>query len=113
MRDAIMHMNVRNGLNAVRNVITSNARFFAVSSYPANCSSVNFCVLGNIVDGNFYQNNINCQPFGFPSGKALIIKKSHNHFPDGTDELHIYPIDSELKSIVEKYDKTCNGIVEY
>ena len=103
-----MHMNIRNGLKAVQNVINSDAKYFAVSSYPANCSLVNFCRLGNITDGNYYTNNINCYPFNFPISKALVIEQSHTHFPDGTDELHIYPIDSELKAIVQQYDNACN-----
>ncbi len=130
VRDALQHMNIKNGLKAVRNVIMSGAKFFAVSSYPPNgkfsvlntrslekheslpfmpidCVNKTYCAIGNIKDGGLYQNNINCYPFNFPLNKAILVQPSHASFPIEPDEIHIYKIDEELKKVVEQYDKAC------
>ena len=39
VRDALQHMHIKNGLKAVRNVINSGARFFALSTYPPDGKS--------------------------------------------------------------------------
>jgi hypothetical protein len=131
VRDALQHMHIRNGLKAVRNVVMSGARFFAVSSYPpygkgsgsntrsignneslplvpSECQNRNYCVLGKIQDGALYENNINCPPFNFPLNKAILVQPSHSKFYRDRDEIHIYEIDDELKKIVEQYDKACS-----
>jgi hypothetical protein len=128
VRDALQHMNIKNGLKAVRNVIMSGAKFFAVSSYPAigtssnirslenneslpfmpiDCVNKTYCDIGNITDGDYYENNINCYPFNFPLNKAILVQPSHASFPIEPDEIHIYKIDEELKKVVEQYDKAC------
>ncbi|UJR21389.1 hypothetical protein I4U23_024480 [Adineta vaga] len=130
VRDALQHMHIQNGLKAVRNVIMSGAKFFALSSYAPygrssekstrsigkneslpqtipNCGSVDYCKLGQIKDGGMYSNNINCYPFNFPLNKAILLQPSHYKFPIDTDEMHIYMIDDELKRIVAKYDTAC------
>ncbi|CAF1108734.1 unnamed protein product [Adineta steineri] len=132
VRDALQHMNIRNGLKAVRNVIMSGAKYFAVSTYPANgkssaantrsiakneplpsmpveCQFMKYCTLGNIPDGDFYRNNINCDPFNFPLNKAILVQPSHQIFYTEMerDEIHIYKIDDELKQIVKQYDEAC------
>jgi hypothetical protein len=130
VRDAIQHMNIRDGLKAVRNVIRSGAKFFALSSYPpagsnkanntrtiggnqplprspVGCETKDYCKLGNIESGGFYANNINCPPFNFPLSKSILVQQSHSTFVIENDEIHIYPIDNELKNIVEQYDKAC------
>jgi hypothetical protein len=130
VRDALQHMHIKNGLKAVRNVIMSGARFFALSTYPANetssatntrslgknesllflpieCANKSYCALGGIKDGDFYQNNINCHPFNFPLNKAILVQPSHATFVNEQDQIHIYQIDDELKKIVEQYDKAC------
>ncbi|CAF2198527.1 unnamed protein product [Rotaria magnacalcarata] len=130
VRDALQHMHIKNGLKAVRNVIMSGAKYFALSTYPPNgkpagsvrrsigknstlpltlneCINSTYCSTGAITDGGFYQNNINCHPFNFPLSKAILVQPSHEKFPIEHDEMHIYKIDDEFKSIVEKYDKAC------
>ncbi|UJR19219.1 hypothetical protein I4U23_022348 [Adineta vaga] len=130
VRDALQHMNIRNGLKAVRNVVTSNAKYFAVSTYPpekaspdtvtrsieknetlplipSGCSKKNYCKVGNITEGNWYPNNINCHPFNFPLNKAILVQPSHKIFSIEYDEIHIYKIDDELKNIVKHYDDAC------
>jgi hypothetical protein len=123
-------MHIRNGLKAVRNVVLSGAKYFALSTYPAvsehsvkivrsiesnnslvnvsiQCQTKDYCQLGAISDGGFYTNNINCHPFNFPLSKALLIQPSHQTFPIESDQIHIYPIDDELKNIVKRYDQAC------
>ena len=130
VRDAIQHMNIKNGLKAVRNVVNSGARFFALSTYPPNgrsstpmtrsignnqslpitpseCEGKNYCTLGAIKDGDFYLNNINCPPFSFPLNRAILVQSSHEKFSIESDEIHIYPIDDHLKQIVKQYDQAC------
>ena len=130
VRDALQHMQINRGLKAVRNVILSGAKFFALSTYPPNgqssaangrsigkndslpdkpadCGKINYCRTGQIKDGDFYANNINCPPFNFPLNKAILVQKSHERFPHEHDEIHIYPIDDELRQIVAQYDKAC------
>ncbi|CAF0821592.1 unnamed protein product [Rotaria sp. Silwood1] len=130
VRDALQHMHIQNGLKAVRNVIRSGAKYFALSSYPPNqifspntsrsinkmeplprkpfeCEIRNYCKTGAIKDGDFYENNINCYPFNFPLDKAILVKPSHTKFMTEYDEIHIYKIDDELKHIVEQYDNAC------
>ncbi|CAF2344823.1 unnamed protein product [Rotaria sp. Silwood2] len=130
VRDALQHMHIRNGLKAVRNVIRSRAKYFALSSYPPkrefstnttrsinnkkslpkqplDCVSQNYCKLGAIKEGNVYGNNINCYPFNFPLNKAILVQPSHQTFYMEYDEIHIYKIDEELKQIVEQYDNAC------
>ncbi len=130
VRDALQHMHIKNGLKAVRNVIMSGAKFFAVSTFPPNekasapnmrslekneslpfmpidCVYKSYCSAGNIKDGDFYHNNINCHPFNFPLNKAILVQLSHASFSHESDEMHIYKIDDELKRIVEQYDKAC------
>jgi hypothetical protein len=132
VRDAIQHMHIRNGLKAVRNVIMSGAKYFAVSTYPPNgkssapntrsigkneslplapleCSNQHYCKMGLIKDGGLYRNNINCYPFSFPLNKAILVQPSHTIFPmNDPDEIHIYKIDDELKRIVAQYDNACS-----
>ncbi|CAF4014508.1 unnamed protein product, partial [Rotaria sp. Silwood1] len=131
VRDAIQHMHIRNGLKAVRNVVMSGAKFFALSTYPPNgkssapntrsignneplpltptgCVNKNYCTDGAITDGGWYQNNINCYPFNFPLNKAILVQPSHAKFPMEHDEMHVYKIDDELKKIVQQYDKACS-----
>lgn len=123
-------MHIRNALKAVRNVIKSGAKYFALSTYPPNdkssadnrrsinkneplpkqplgCATKNYCQLGAIKEGDVYRNNINCYPFNFPLDKALLVQPSHEKFQMESDEIHIYKIDDELKQIVEQYDKAC------
>lgn len=129
IRDAIQHMNIMNGLKAVRNAVLSGAKFIVVSSYPPRksstprlrsldgneplpsvselCQGIDFCKRGAINDGGFYGNNINCPPFNFPLEKALLVQASHKQFPVERDEIHVYAIDNELISIVQKYDRAC------
>ncbi len=130
VRDALQHMHILNGLKAVRNVIMSGAKFFALSTYPPNgnasasnyrllgkneslpfmpieCVNKSYCSYGKIKDGTMYWNNINCHPFNFPLNKALLVQPSHEKFFMETDEIHIYEIDEELKKVVEQYDKAC------
>jgi len=102
MRDAIQHMNILNGLAAVKNIIFSGAKYFLVSSYPRKC--VDFCRAGNITDGKFYRNNMNCPPFEFPA--PLFRKPSHNP-PVEKDEIHLYKIDDDLKERAKHYDNKC------
>lgn len=131
VRDALQHMHIRNGLKAVRNVILSGAKYFALTSYPPNgkssaantrsigkneslpakpigCETKDYCKLGQINDGSFYANNINCPPFNFSLNKAILIQPSHVQFKMESDEIHIYEIDEELKQIVKQYDKACS-----
>ncbi|CAF0799154.1 unnamed protein product [Rotaria sordida] len=130
VRDALQHMHIRNGLKAVRNVIRSGGKYFALSSYPPNgkssasnsrsidkneplpkqpldCATKNYCKLGAIKEGDVYGNNINCYPFNFPLNKAILVQPSHEKFQIEYDEIHIYKIDDELKQIVEQYDNAC------
>jgi hypothetical protein len=131
VRDALQHMHIKNSLKAVRNVIMSGAKFFAVSTYPPNgnasasphrslekneslplmppgCLYKHYCANGKIKDGEFYHNNINCPPFNFPLNKAILVQPSHTTFVTEQDQIHIYKIDEELKTIVEQYDKACS-----
>ncbi|CAF2412198.1 unnamed protein product [Rotaria sp. Silwood2] len=131
VRDALQHMHIRNGLKAVRNVIMSGAKFFALSTYPPNgrssasntrsigkneslplipteCVNKTYCTYGAIKDGDWYANNINCYPFNFPLNKAILVQQSHEKFGMEQDEMHIYKIDEELKKIVEQYDNACS-----
>ncbi len=131
VRDALQHMDIRNGLKAVRNVVMSGARFFAVSTYPPNgkssasntrsigsneslplfpseCQNRSYCAPGKIKEGDMYGNNINCHPFNFPLNKAILVQPSHSKFVMEVDEMHIYKIDDDLKKIVEQYDKACS-----
>ncbi|CAF3406291.1 unnamed protein product [Rotaria socialis] len=130
VRDALQHMHIRNALKAVRNIIQSGAKYFALSTYPPNdkssaenkrsidkneslprqplgCETKNYCQLGAIKEGDVYRNNINCYPFNFPLDKAILVQPSHEKFQMEPDEIHIYIIDDELKQIVEQYDKAC------
>ncbi len=130
VRDALQHMHIKNALKAVQNVIRSGARYFALTTYPPNgkasapnyrsietneplpsvpigCDQENYCRVGNIKDGDFYKNNINCYPFNFPLSKAILLQPSHEKFALEADEIHIYPIDDELKRIVDQYDQVC------
>lgn len=130
VRDAIQHMNIKNGLKAVRNVVNSGAKYFALSTYPPDgnssisikrsigeknslpimpdeCQGKNYCTLGAIQDGDVYKNNINCPPFSFPLDRAILIQRSHAKFPMESDEIHIYPIDDHLKELVKQYDQAC------
>ena len=123
-------MHIRDGLKAIRHIVMSGAKYVALNSYPSSgnsrenltrssdrnilspnssfdCHRQNYCRLGAITTGRFYLNNINCYPFNFPSNKALLIQPSHRTFPMDHDEIHIYPIDDELKRIVEQYDRAC------
>jgi hypothetical protein len=123
-------MNIKNALKAVRNVIRSGAKFFALTTFPPNeqssasntrsiekneslpsvpigCNTKDYCVLGRIKEGDVYHNNINCHPFNFPLNKTILLQPSHAKFPQESDEIHIYEIDEELKKIVEEYDKAC------
>jgi hypothetical protein len=123
-------MHIKNALKAVQNVIRSGARYFALTTYPPNgkasapnyrsietneplpsvpigCDQENYCRVGNIKDGDFYKNNINCYPFNFPLSKAILLQPSHEKFALEADEIHIYPIDDELKRIVDQYDQVC------
>jgi hypothetical protein len=131
VRDALQHMHIKNGLKAVRNVIVSRAKFFAVSTYPPNekssasntrslekneslpfmpihCDYQSYCITGRIKDGEVYHNNINCYPFNFPLNKAILVQPSHATFFEEADEIHIYKIDEELIKIVEQYDRACS-----
>lgn len=130
VRDALQHMHIRNGLKAVRNVILSGAKFFALTTYPPNgrssasnirtignneslpwtpieCINKTYCQQGAITDGGHYANNINCHPFSFPLNKSILMQPSHQKFVIEHDEMHIYKIDDELKNIVQQYDKAC------
>lgn len=130
VRDAIQHMHIKIALKAVRNVIMSGAKFFAVSTFPPNgkssapntrsigknellplmpteCTNKTYCAIGAIKDEDYYKNNINCHPFSFPLNKAILVQPSHATFPMETDEIHIYQIDEDLKKIVEQYDNAC------
>lgn len=130
VRDALQHMHIQNGLKAVRNLVMSGAKYVALSSYPPptkaernpsraidkneslprippECAMNNYCQLGSIKDGSFYHNNINCAPFNFPLNKAILVQPSHQVFKIELDEMHIYPIDEELKQIVQEYDRAC------
>lgn len=129
IRDALQHMHIRNGLQAVRNIVSSGAKYIVVSSYPPNnqapshsrsigknetlptipseCDKQDYCQLGSINDGNMYSNNINCPPFNFPLHKAVLIQPSHKQFLHENDEIHAYRIDEELKQIVQNYEKAC------
>lgn len=71
-------------------------------------SKKDYCKLGQIKDGGFYANNINCPPFNFPVNKAILIQPSHVQLKMEPDEIHIYEIDEELKEIIKKYDKACS-----
>ncbi|CAF1194226.1 unnamed protein product, partial [Didymodactylos carnosus] len=106
VRDAIQHMSIKNGLRAVKNVVLSGAKYFAVSSYPAPCVE-KICAVRNIVDGGFYHNNINCPPFNFPINATIFKQPSHSQFKSEKDEFHMYKIDDILKQIVKQYDKAC------
>jgi ubiquinone/menaquinone biosynthesis C-methylase UbiE len=131
VRDAIQHMHIKNGLKAVQNVVRSGAKFFALTSFPPNgkssasntrsiekneslpllpaeCDQKNYCEMGNIKDGDYYTNNINCYPFNFPLNKAILLQPSHEKFHMESDEIHIYEINDELKQIVEQYDHACS-----
>jgi hypothetical protein len=131
VRDALQHMHIKNALKAVQNVIRSGAKFFALTTFPPNeqssaanprsieknetlpsvpigCETKNYCDIGNTKDGGFYHNNINCHPFNFPLDKAILVQRSHEKFPQESDEIHIYKIDEELIKIVGEYDKACS-----
>lgn len=132
MRDVLQHMHIRNGLRAIQNVVLSGVKYLALTSFPPNdqpslnersiekkeplpsvpslCTKQDYCVLGNITDGSFYKNNINCPPFNFPLNKSMLVQPSHKQFPKEHDEIHVYAIDDELKQIVQQYDKSCPGV---
>lgn len=125
-------MHIRNGLQTIRNVVLSGVKYLAVTSFPPNdqptvnrrsidkkeslpsmaplCDKQDYCVLGNITDGDFYKNNINCPPFNFPLKKSMLVQPSHKHFLKEYDEIHVYRIDNELRQIVQQYDKACLGV---
>ena len=129
VRDALQHMHVRNGLQAVYNAVMSGAKYFALTSYPPNnqpstetralekneslpseplfCNKQDYCLTGLLKDGGFYQNNINCPPFNFPLNKSLLVQPSHQQFKMENDEIHVYKIDDGLKQIVQHYHKAC------
>jgi hypothetical protein len=130
VRDAIQHMHIKNALKAVQNIIRSGAKFFALTTFPPNekssapntrsiekneplpsmptdCNWKDYCILGRIKEGDVYHNNINCHPFNFPLNKTILLQPSHQKFYMESDEIHIYPIDDELKNIVEQYDQAC------
>ena len=88
-------MHIRNGLQAIRNIVSSGAKYIALSSYPPGkqppshsrsigknetlpavlsaCDQEDYCQLGSIADGNMYFNKI----------------------------------DEELKQIVQNYSQAC------
>lgn len=104
VRDAIQHMNILNALKAMRHIIKSGISYLAVSSYPSQ-PCANFCVIGNITDGESYANNMNCPPFNFPA--PLIQALSHKTIKHEPDEFHLYKIDSQFIKISDSYDKAC------
>jgi hypothetical protein len=102
VRDAIQHINILDALVAVKNIIFSGSKYFLVSTSPESC--VDYCRVGNITDGDFYHNNINCPPFNFPA--PLFKMASHNAAKEN-DEMHLYKIDDILKDKAKNYDQSC------
>jgi hypothetical protein len=102
MRDALQHINILDGLLAVKNIIFSGSTYFLVSTFPDQC--VDICRLGNITNGGFYHNNINCPPFNFPP--PLFKMRSHVSIKEN-DEIHLYKIDDILKDKAKRFDQSC------
>jgi len=125
-RDAIQHMTIFDGLTAVRNIVASGAKYFAVSSYPPESNDrlarssppeqyvqkcqtdpelmKKFCKWGSKAEeaGWFYPNVMRCFPFNFPP--PIYDKPSHQTFKIEDDHLMIFRV-QDLVPVVAKYDQ--------
>ena len=97
-RDVIQHLPLNEGLKFVKNVILSDIEYWAVTSYPSEKN-------GNITTGNWYENNLEIEPFNLPKENIVFKKKSHvtSKYKE-EDYFIVFKIDQNIKEIVQKYD---------
>eukprot|EP01083_Nonionella_stella_P063970 166296_1 len=97
-RDVIQHLPLRSGLKFVQNVVLSDIKYWAVTSYPDGTRNT------DIPSGSWYQNNLEIEPFNLPAENILLKEKSHKTFAIEEDYFVIYKIDERIKSVVRAYD---------
>ena len=114
-------MNIMDGMRAIRNILKSNVKYWAVSNYPfrkQECTLKYYCNAGNIKAGGWYRNNFDCPPFNFPEPLSRVA--SHPIFEsdngdDNDDEFLFYEIRNNfnLTSIVQNWtDEYINHICD-
>ena len=76
VRDVIQHMTLTDGARALQGVTKSGARYLMATTYPVRKNH-------NIKEGEFYENNLQKEPFNLPT-PIMCIKTHPRHNPDST-----------------------------
>ena len=96
-RDVIQHLPLKKGMQLVKNVINSNIKYWAITSFTDYDSNQ------NIRTGQFYHNNMELAPF-FLNTSIIFKQRSHFSIKHEADFFVVYKVDEKLKKIVNNYD---------